>query len=174
MQITYYDLQTKPRVLQSLTGLNPEEFENLLLSFDEAWYQFVEQTFHKKTRKRAYGGGRKSQLEYLEDKLLFILVYFRLYPTQEVQGYLFGMGQTQTNEWVHRLSPLLNQALGYEHQLPERLAVPHRGQVQTLGKRKALQYHLDSSEKSAEQYNDHTQTSLIAFFFSGDPRVWSI
>ncbi|MBD2077076.1 transposase family protein [Phormidium sp. FACHB-592] len=26
------------------------------------------------------------------DKLLFILMYFRLYPTQEVQGFLFGIG----------------------------------------------------------------------------------
>ncbi|WP_225913759.1 helix-turn-helix domain-containing protein [Leptolyngbya ohadii] len=35
------------------------------------------------------------------DKLLFILVYFRLYPTQEVQGFLFGIGQPQAHEWVH-------------------------------------------------------------------------
>ncbi|WP_431193393.1 transposase family protein [Trichocoleus desertorum] len=26
------------------------------------------------------------------DKLLFILMYFRLYLTQEAQGFLFGMG----------------------------------------------------------------------------------
>ncbi|MEP0924369.1 transposase family protein [Leptolyngbya sp. ST-U4] len=54
------------------------------------------------------------------DKLLFILVYFRLYPTQEVQGFLFGIGQPQAHEWVHKLTPILNTALGYEKQLPER------------------------------------------------------
>ncbi|WP_317110957.1 transposase family protein [Chroococcidiopsis sp. SAG 2025] len=56
----------------------------------------------------------------MDDKLLFILVYFRLYPTQEVQGYLFGFGQAQANEWVHRLTRVLNQALGKEKHLPER------------------------------------------------------
>lgn len=71
-------------------------------------------------RKRAMGAGRKAHLRDLEDKLLFILVYFRLYPTQAVQGFLFGISQAQANEWVHRLTGVLNQALGYEQQLPER------------------------------------------------------
>lgn len=44
----------------------------------------------------------------------------RQYPTQEVQGFCFGMSQAQANEWVHRLSILFNQALGDELQLPER------------------------------------------------------
>ncbi len=51
---------------------------------------------------------------------MFILFYFRQYPTQEVQGFLFGLGQAQANQWVHRLSTVLNQALGEEQHLPER------------------------------------------------------
>ena len=39
-----------------------------------------------------------------------------------MQGYVFGMGQTQAGEWIHRLTPILNQALGYEKQLPARKA----------------------------------------------------
>ena len=54
------------------------------------------------------GAGRKAHLSVLEDKLLFILVYFRLYPTQAVQRFLFGMSQAQANEWIHRLSRVLN------------------------------------------------------------------
>ena len=53
---------------------------------------------------------------YYEDKLLFILVYFRTYPTQEVQGYLFSVSQVQANKWVHRLTGLLNDASGEEQQ----------------------------------------------------------
>jgi hypothetical protein len=30
------------------------------------------------------------------------------------------MSQAQANEWIHRLSTILNRALGYEQQLPER------------------------------------------------------
>lgn len=37
-----------------------------------------------------------------------------------MQGFLFGIGQPQTHEWVHKLTRILNQALGEEQQLPER------------------------------------------------------
>jgi len=120
MKMSFEELQDKPRVLQSLTSINVQEFATLLVSFKASWETFVQATFQREGRKRAYGGGRTAHLRSLEDKLLFILVYFRLYPTQEVQGYLFGMSQAQANEWIHRLSGVLNQALGYEKQLPER------------------------------------------------------
>lgn len=120
MQMHYEELKTKPRALRSLTGLNRSEFESLLPSFKIAWEHFVSATFERTGRKRAYGGGRKAHLIAIEDKLLFILVYFRIYPTQEVHGYLFGLSQAQANEWVHRLTGVLNAALGEEQQLPER------------------------------------------------------
>ena len=91
MRMQYATLENKPRTLRGLTGLKPSEFEALLPSFSEAWERFVTETFKQKGRKRSYGVGRKGQLNRLEDKLLFILVYFRIYPTQEVHGYLFGM-----------------------------------------------------------------------------------
>jgi hypothetical protein len=120
MKMSYQELKNKPKTLRSLTGLNPPEFEALLVKFTQAWNAYVEETSQRVTRKRAYGAGRKAELERLEDKLLFILVYFRLYPTQVVQGFLFGIGQAQANEWVHRLTLVLNQALGDDQQLPER------------------------------------------------------
>jgi hypothetical protein len=118
--LSYSKVQGKPYILQSLTGLNPSEFERLLKSFEVAWQEYVEQEYINRPRARRYGGGRHAELSSSADKLLFILVYFRLYPTQAVQGFLFGIGQTQACEWIHKLSPLLNQALGYEQQLPER------------------------------------------------------
>ena len=95
MKVTYAELRTKPRILCSLTGLRASEFEALLPSFGTAWQSFVEETFQHEGRKRAIGAGRKAHLSDLEDKLLFILAYFRLYPTQAVQGFLFGMSQAQ-------------------------------------------------------------------------------
>jgi len=118
--LSYTKVQNKPRVLQSLTGLSVSEFEQLLVSFERAWHDYLEQHHIQIPRARGYGGGRKLQLKDNRDKLLFILVYFRLYPTQEVQGFLFGIGQPQAHEWVHKLTPILNQTLGYEQQLPER------------------------------------------------------
>jgi hypothetical protein len=56
MNMNYAMLQNKPRVLQSLTGLNRDEFETLLESFEVAWKQFIEVTFQREGRKRACGG----------------------------------------------------------------------------------------------------------------------
>lgn len=90
--LSYASLHNKPRLFQSLTGLKVSEFEQLLPKFEQAWLTYVEANhIQGRTRKRSYGGGRRARLQSHRDKLLFILVYFRLYPTQEVQGYLFGM-----------------------------------------------------------------------------------
>jgi hypothetical protein len=73
-------------------------------------------------RQRQVGGGRSASIATIEDKLVFVLFYFRFYPVQVLQGFLFGMSQPQANDWIHRLSPLLNAALGHEQHLPARRA----------------------------------------------------
>ena len=140
----YVTLKNKPRTLRSLTGLNPSEFEALLPSFEAAWERFVSEMFKHSGRKRSYGAGRKAHLHRLEDKLVFILVYFRIYPIQEVQGYLFGMSQAQANEWVHRLTGLLNEALGEEQQLPERRAANLEAVLSTCP---SLEFMMDGTER---------------------------
>lgn len=91
MQMRYSQLRNKSRTLRSLTGFNPSEFDALLTNFGAAWENFVTETFEQRTgRKRAYGAGRTAYLQQLADKLLFILFYFRQYPTQETQGFCLG------------------------------------------------------------------------------------
>jgi hypothetical protein len=142
--LSYSKVQGKSYILQNLTGLNPSEFEHLLVSFEVAWQAYIEQEYINRPRARRYGGGRQAELSTSGDKLLFILVYFRLYPTQAVQGFLFGIGQTQACEWIHKLSPLLNQALGYEKQLPERQ--PAR-LVTVLQECPSLEFIIDGTER---------------------------
>jgi len=71
-------------------------------------------------RQRVYGGGRKAQLATYEDKLLFILVYFKTYPLQEVLAFHFDMSQGQACQWIQILSEALLQTLTELGQLPER------------------------------------------------------
>ncbi|WP_225913757.1 hypothetical protein [Leptolyngbya ohadii] len=56
-------VQNKPRVLQSLTGLSVSEFEQLFVSFEQAWQNYLEQHHIQAPRARRYGGGRKPQLQ---------------------------------------------------------------------------------------------------------------
>ena len=56
----------------------------------------------------------------MEQKLLFALVYQKTYPMQTLLGELFDLSQSRTNDWIHRLLPILKDALGDLGVLPER------------------------------------------------------
>jgi hypothetical protein len=120
--IKFQLLKENKAAFQCFTGLNLAAFYELLPAFERAYEADLDKRDKARARKRLRkrGGGRNGALPSLEDKLLFILFYFKVYPVQEVQGYVFGMGQTQAGEWIHRLTPVLKQALGYEKQLPAR------------------------------------------------------
>jgi hypothetical protein len=55
-----------------------------------------------------------------EQKLLFLLVYLKTYPLQVLMGELFGLSQPGANYWIHRLLPVLREALDGLGVLPER------------------------------------------------------
>ncbi|WP_440864604.1 transposase family protein [Symbiopectobacterium purcellii] len=54
------------------------------------------------------------------DKLLFILLYLKCYPTYDLQGLLFGLDRTRVCRWVKILLPVLEMTLGRECVLPAR------------------------------------------------------
>jgi hypothetical protein len=121
LMLSYQRLQHSPRALRTFTGLDKAEFENLLRAFEHAWNTDVyEHHIQQKIRKRRLGGGRKARLLSMEDKLLCILFYFKVYPLQEVMAFLFDMSQGRANEWIQKLSTILKLALGDTMALPER------------------------------------------------------
>ncbi len=119
---TYTQIKSNRRKFLALTGLTPKEFRELLPAFDQAYQQMypTTQTLSGAPRKRRAGGGRKSVLGSPEQKLLFVLVYVKTYPLQVLLGEAFGLSQAQTNSWLHRLLPVLLQALDELDVLPER------------------------------------------------------
>lgn len=122
--ITYSELSQAPQRFLALTGYTVEEFEALLPYVEGAFEAYVQtHTLDgKERRKRRYSTYQNCPLPTLEDKLVFILVYLKQASTQEVHGLLFGMSQSKTNVWIHRLHPLLNQALADAGELPVRQA----------------------------------------------------
>ena len=104
------------RQIRATTGLNQQRFEMLLPSFAEAY----QETLDKKRRWRAAGGGRKATLKTSADKLFFILLYCKCYPTFDLMSVLFGFDRSCAHDWVHRLMPILETALGKRQALPER------------------------------------------------------
>jgi hypothetical protein len=151
--LSYAKIKDKPRIFKSFTGLTLQAFTELLPAFSQAYEQDLEQRDAQRPtpRQRRRGGGRKSALFTIEDKLVFILFYFKLYPIQEVMGYFFGFSQSQANEWIHRLTPVLNAALGYENQLPARKAADIE---QILTECPGLEFIIDGAERPIQRPKD--------------------
>lgn len=120
--LDYETLTQDDRKFVALTGLTPPEFQQLLPAFARAYARAFppNKTQAGEPRQRRAGGGRKAVLLRPGDKLLFILVYQKAYPLQELLGSLFDLSQPRVNRWVHRLLPILTRALDRLGVLPER------------------------------------------------------
>jgi DDE superfamily endonuclease/Helix-turn-helix of DDE superfamily endonuclease len=142
----YEDASEKPRVFQQIVGMTVEEFNKLKPAFEQA---YAEAQAGKPSR-----AGRKSVLRTIEDKMFFILFYFRHYPIQEVIAFLFGFCQGQANHWIHRLSPILQAALGSEGCLPERSAKELR---EILAACEVPEFLIDGSERPIRRSGDNAK-----------------
>ena len=121
MELRYENLKNKPKAFLTFTGFTVEEFQILLTAFTTAWEKYVQQNgLPPEIRQRSYGGGRKARLGTCREKLLFILVYLKTYPLQEVLAFHFDMSQSQACQWVHILSGVLRLALSELGPTPER------------------------------------------------------
>jgi len=108
------------RLLRAVTGLNLKALQSLKPLFAEALAEAPIPRRSKAPRERLVGGGRKPRLATDEDKLIYILFYFKCYPTFDLAGLLFGIDRSQANRWMHRLQPVLETALGKKMVLPKR------------------------------------------------------
>ena len=114
-------LKKNPVQFLSLTGFLPEEFDELATEFRIEWDQYSSHfTLEGKERQRIELPRKTNVLPGYKEKLLFILVYLKTFPLQELQAATFSMTQPQANFWIHRLSPIVQKTLKRLKQLPER------------------------------------------------------
>lgn len=106
------------RLCKSLTGLTALEFIQLVESFKRNLLEARIKT--KSNRLRAFGGGRIGNLVTDEDKLFFILMYLKCYPTYDVLGWIVDFHRTRACQQVLFLLPVLEQTLGRQLVLPLR------------------------------------------------------
>ena len=168
--LTYDELQHHSRKFLALTGLTLKEFKALLPAFERAYARkySVHKTHHGKKRKRQVGGGRKSTLDCPEQKLLFILVHQKTYPVQTLLGELFDLSQSRTNDWIHRLLPILKQALDDLGVLPER--DPQRFARHEKQQSGSRNYIIDGTERRRQRPKNPEKQAL---YYSGKKKAHS-
>ena len=91
-------LRKRPKHFHNFSGLSVEQFDTLVAAVAEVQnkQQANDELRQVKQRQRAPGRGRLPKLD-LENQVLVTLIYYRLYITQLLLGYLFELddiGQT--------------------------------------------------------------------------------
>jgi hypothetical protein len=153
MMFSYYQVKEHPKLFLAMTGLTHAEFAQLLPHFQSAWDQYVQHNYiDRDNRQRQYGGGQpESTLVKVEDKLLFILYYFKVYPLQEILAFEFSMVQSTANEWIHILRGVLQKALEHGGYVPERAP---KQLATVLASEAESTYGIDGTERPRQRPRD--------------------
>lgn len=97
--LTVKKLRRKPKHFRNFTGLTVQQFDRLLAALEPLYEQAHARRLSNPNRLRARGAGRKFELE-LPERLLMSLMYLRLYLTQTLLGYLFGLDTSNVNREI--------------------------------------------------------------------------
>lgn len=118
--MSYRGLSKKPLLFRSFTGLTVSEFDYIYKEIESKYEEYERlrrQCFSeegkkkkKKTRKRDVGAGRPFKLKARE-RLLMLLVYYRLYITYTLSGFLFDLDQSNVCRDLSILEPLVMQCV---------------------------------------------------------------
>jgi hypothetical protein len=144
------------RQMKALTGLSQAQFDHLLSVFSNIYQATQQKTYDKGiesgTRRRKPGGGCKGKLPTLADKLLFVLYYYKTYPTFDVLGTQCAMARSKANENLHKLSSILYDTMVYLDLMPSReLATPEELQAALQGGDRLL---IDATERAYHRSTD--------------------
>jgi hypothetical protein len=111
--IRFADMQSRPTEFLDVTSLTLEEFQQLVPPFETAFHAHMAawRLDGKPRTARQLSVYTNCPLPTPEDRLFFLLTSLKTYSLQVVQGRLFGMGQSNANQWIHVLLPVLLAAL---------------------------------------------------------------
>src|SRR5215212_5231205 len=109
--LTVEKLRRKAKHFHNFTGLTPQQFDQLLAAIEPLYEKAEVQRLSNPSRLRPRGAGRKFKLE-LPERLLMSLTYLRLYITQTLLGYLFGLDTSNVSREVQgRMLEVLSEVL---------------------------------------------------------------
>ena len=110
--LSYDKLSRKPLLFKSFTGLTVQEFDDIYeKEITKRYYDYDLQRLSKrKNRKRSIGAGRPFKLD-VKDRCVMLLVYYRLYITYTLSGFLFNLDQSNVCRDIQKIERLVRQCL---------------------------------------------------------------
>ena len=108
--LNYDVLAKKPLIFRNFTGVEVAEFDALNSKIKEKYDAYEQKRLARENRKRAVGAGHPFKLS-LTNRILTLLLYYHLYPSSTLLGYLVDLSQTSVLKDIRNLEPLVGETL---------------------------------------------------------------
>lgn len=117
--LSYEKLLKKPKTFKTFTGLTSEQGNVLYTKIEQQYSKQERKRLGRKNRKRAIGAGRKFKRS-VQDRMLMTLMYYRLYITNELLGYLFDLDQSTISRDVKYIEPVIKSCIPIPEKMTKR------------------------------------------------------
>ena len=109
--LSYDRLSKKPSLFKSFTGLSIQQFNGIYKEIKSKYEKYeIKRLSSKRRRERDIGAGRHFKL-IVEDRVVMVLVYYRLYITYTLTEFLFGLDQSNVCRDIQKIEGLIRQVL---------------------------------------------------------------
>lgn len=110
--LSYDRLSSKPHLFKSFIGLSVQQFDDIFKEIESKYPKYeIKRLSHKKERReRSIGGGRHFKLD-VRDRIIMVLVYYRLYITYALMDFLFGLDQSNVCRDIQKIESLIRNCL---------------------------------------------------------------
>jgi hypothetical protein len=106
-------------LFRSFTGLEISEFNAIYAEIESTYNEHERKRLSRRKRERKVGAGRPFKLK-VKERLLILLVYYRLYITYTLSGFLFDLDQSNVCRDICMLEPLVKLCIPLPKKLYKR------------------------------------------------------
>lgn len=118
--MSYARLSRRPLLFKSFTGLAVSEFDIIAKEIESKYDEHERKRLSNRKRERGVGAGRPFKLKATE-RFLMLLVYYRLYITYTLSGFLFDLDQSNICRDISMLEPLIKLCIPLPKKLYKRI-----------------------------------------------------
>ena len=117
--MSYARLSRKPLLFKSFTGLAVSEFDVIAKEIESKYDEHERKRLSNRKRERKVGAGRPFKLK-VKERFLMLLVYYRMYITFTLSGFLFDLDQSNICRDISMLEPLVERCIPLPKKLYKR------------------------------------------------------
>ena len=109
--LSYEQVIQKTISIQSFTGLSVQQFDDIYKEIESKYTKHeIKRLSYKRNRERDIGAGRHFKL-VVKDRVIMVLVYYRLYITYTLMEFLFGLDQSNVCRDIEKIEGLIRHCL---------------------------------------------------------------